>query len=149
MLDTPAGFGKCKATFTNRIQVMHEQKVIRLYYRELGGAIFLYALVLAISITVAGSMPEGIGRTLLLVSPMVPFLLATWAVARQIRRVDEYIRLQVLEAIAIAAAVTAGWTFTYGFLENAGFPKLSMFTVWPMMGGVWFVVAMVRLWLSR
>jgi hypothetical protein len=128
---------------------MHEDKIIRRYYHELGGAMFLYALVLTASIVVGEPMPEGVGRTLLLVSPMGPFLLATWAVARQIRRSDEYCRLQVLEAIAIAAAVTAGWTFTYGFLENAGFPRLSMFTVWPVMGAVWFVVAMVRWWSNR
>jgi hypothetical protein len=128
---------------------MHEDKIIRRYYVELGGAMFLYVLVLVVSIAVGQPMHEGIVRTLVLVSPMGPFLLATWAVARQIRRGDEYCRLKVLEAIAIAAAVTAGWTFTYGFLENAGFPRLSMFTVWPVMGAVWAVVAMFRWWSDR
>jgi hypothetical protein len=128
---------------------MHEDKIIRRYYAELGGAMFLYVLVLTVSIAVGQSMPESLWRTLLLVSPMGPFLLATWAVARQVRRTDEYCRLKVLEAIAISAAVTAGWTFTYGFLENAGFPRLSMFTVWPVMGAVWAFVAMVRWWSDR
>jgi hypothetical protein len=53
---------------------------------------------------------------------------------------DEYARLKSLEAIAISAAFTAGWTLTYGFLENAGFPKLSMGVVWPVMGAVWGTV---------
>ena len=59
------------------------------------------------------------------------------AVVRAIRGSDEFIRKTTLEHLAIAAAVTAGVTFTYGFLEIAGFPKLSMFVVWPLMGAVW------------
>jgi hypothetical protein len=128
---------------------MHERKIIVRYLAEMLGAFFLYALVLVISIDLGRHMPKGIGRTLLLVSPMLPFLLVVWAVVRQIRRSDEYIRLQTLENIAIAAGVTAGWTFTYGFLENAGFPLLSMFNVWPVMGFVWAIVAIVRSGMCR
>ena len=62
----------------------------------------------------------------------------------QIRRSDEFIRKTTLEHIAIAAAITAGWTFTYGFLENAGFPRLSMFTVWPVMGAAWALLAIAE-----
>jgi hypothetical protein len=50
----------------------------------------------------------------------------------------------MLENLAVAAAVTAGASLTYGFLENAGFPKLSMFVVWPVMGAVWGVSACFR-----
>ena len=128
---------------------MHEHKICVRYIGEMLGAFFLYALVLVVSIDVGRPMPQGIGRTLVLVSPMLPFLLVVWTVVRQIRRVDEYQRLQVLENIAIAAAVTAGWTFTYGFLENAGFPKLSMFNVWPVMGFVWAGIAMGRSLVAR
>ena len=56
---------------------------------------------------------------------------------------DFFIRKTTLEHIAIAAAITAGWTFTYGFLENAGYPRLSMFTVWPVMGAAWGLLAIV------
>ena len=111
------------------------------YYRELTGALVLYAAVLVTALTFGQQMPSGAARTMLYVSPMLPFLLAVWAIVRQIRRSDEFIRKTTLEHVAIAAAVTAGWTFTYGFLENAGYPRLSMFTVWPVMGAVWGVLA--------
>ena len=75
---------------------------------------------------------------------MLAFLLAVRATVRQIRRSDEFIRKTVVEQIAISAAVTAGWTFTYGFLENAGYPKLTMFTVWPVMGAVWAILAVLE-----
>ena len=75
---------------------------------------------------------------------MLPILLAVWAIVRQIRRSDEFVRKTVVEHIAITAAVTAGWTFTYGFLENAGYPRLSMFTVWPAMGATWLILGIVE-----
>ena len=112
-----------------------------LYYRELAGALALYAVVLVAALSIGKRMPPGAAQTLLYVSPMLPFLLAVWAVIRQIRRADEFVRKTTLEHVAVAAAVTAGWTFTYGFLENAGYPRLSMFTVWPVMGAVWGVLA--------
>jgi hypothetical protein len=75
---------------------------------------------------------------------MFGFLLVVWAVVRQIKRSDEFIRKSTLENFAIAGAVTAGLTFTYGFLENAGCPRLSMFTVWPAMGTIWAVTTLIR-----
>jgi hypothetical protein len=114
---------------------------MRNYYLEMTGALLLYVVVLALALRLAPNVPSGALQTGLYVSPMIPFLLAIWAVVRHFRRSDEYIRQSTLEYIAIAAAVTAGWTFTYGFLENAGYPRLSMFTVWPVMGGVWAVLA--------
>ncbi len=123
---------------------MHEHKVIVRYMGEMLVTLFLYTIVLVISIKTADAMHAGIARTLVAVSPMIPFLLMVAALVRHFRRVDEYVRLQALENIVIAAGVTAGWTFTYGFLEQVGFSKLSMFTVWPVMGAVWAVVAIVR-----
>jgi len=124
--------------------MQHQHKIFLGYLIELLGGFAFYAIVLVVSIDVGRPLPPGIGRTLIEVSPMVPFLVIVWVIVRGIRRLDEYQRLIQLESIAVAAAVTAGWTFTYGFLENAGFPLLSMFNVWPVMGAVWGVLVMVR-----
>lgn len=123
---------------------MHTRKIFIRYFIEMLGGFSSYALVLVLVHRFGFPMHEGIVRTLVLVSPMVPVLLVVWAVARQIQRVDEYGRKLMLETISIAFGITAGWTFTYGFLENAGFPKLSMFTVWPAMGAAWIIAAFVR-----
>ncbi len=128
---------------------MHEKRVNRIYLRELGGALLVYVAILMAAIQFGRPMEEGVLRTLVLASPMIGFCLAVWAVARHVRRVDEFIRQSTLETLAIAAAVTAGLSFTYGFLETAGYPKLSMFTVWPVMGGVWGALACLRNWLDR
>ena len=127
-----------------KITIMHEYKLFLRYFIELLGGFAFYAVVLVVSIDVGRPMPAGLARTLIEVSPMIPFLLVVWVIVRGIRRLDEYQRLIQLECITIAAGVTAGWTFTYGFLENSGFPMLSMFNVWPVMGAVWGVLVIIR-----
>ena len=114
------------------------------YIKELAAALILYAGVLVLALSFGPHMAPGALQTAVYVSPMLPFLLAVWAIVRQIRRSDEFMRKLVVEHIAIAAAVTAGWTFTYGFLENAGYPRLSMFTVWPVMGAIWGLQAIAE-----
>jgi len=108
-----------------------------------------YVLELTVSISVGRPMDDSPLRTAFLLSPLVPIALVIWAIARAFRRMDEFVRLQSLEIIGISAAITAGWTLTYGFLETAGFPRLSMFTVWMVMGSVWAVLACVRRVIGR
>jgi len=128
---------------------MKERDANRRYRLELFSAMAVYMLVLFGSIYIAKPMEPGIARTLLLITPVVPLMLAIWAIARHFRRMDEFMRLRSLEGLAVAAAVTAGLTFTYGFLESAGFPKVSMFWVWGVMGTVWALHTSLRCVFSR
>ena len=123
---------------------MHEKTVKRTYLREMAGAMLLYMLMLFGSIKFGRPMDEGALRTIALLAPMLGFYAMVWAIARHLYRVDEYVRKFTLENIAIAAAVTAGVTFTYGFLETAGYQKLSMFLVWCVLCGTWGVLSCVR-----
>ena len=116
---------------------MLERDARRKYFVELGVSMAIYVAVLFGALSVGKTMPVGALRTALLVSPIIPICFAIRAIARQFRRMDEFVRLRTLESLAIAAAVTAGLSLTYGFLEGAGFPRLSMFWVWPVMGFVW------------
>ena len=111
------------------------------YLLEFGGAMTIYLVALRIDVHFLQGVPSGVAHYALGLLPMVGVVLAIWAIIRHHQRVDEYIRKRTLEYLAISAAVTAGWTLTYGFLETAGFPRLSMFMVWPVMGVVWFVLA--------
>jgi len=128
---------------------MLEREALKKYRIELGAAMVVYAATLIGSISFGRPMQPGTARTLLLLSPAIPLVLAIWAIVRQFSRMDEFVRLRSLENFAIAGAVTAGLTFTYGFLETAGFPKLSMFWVWSLMGFVWGVVACGRCLVSK
>ena len=43
------------------------------------------------------------------------------------------------KALGFAFAASALLTFSYGFLENVGFPHISWLWVWPVMGVMWMV----------
>jgi hypothetical protein len=127
----------------------HEKKVTRAYHRELGLSLVVYIVLLFSAIRFGRPMAEGTLRTVILLLPMIGFGLAIWSIARHVRRIDEYMRQTLLETLCIAAAMTAALTFSYGFLETAGYPKLSMFTVWPVMGASWLLVCLIRWLLKR
>ena len=128
---------------------MKERDANRKYRLELFLAMVGYMVVLFASIYWAKRMDEGVARTLLLITPTIPLLFAIWAIARHFGRMDEFIRLRSLEGLAIGAAITAALSLTYGFLESAGFPKISMFWVWPVMSVVWGLHACLRCLISR
>jgi hypothetical protein len=123
---------------------MREREATRRYLLEFGGAMALYLLVLFVSLRGAPHVDESPLRTLLLLSPMIPIVLALWAFMRQLARVDEFVRLRNLQSLALAGGLTAGFALTWGFLENAGYPRLSMFTVWMVFGCSWAVMSIAQ-----
>ena len=87
---------------------MKEREANRKYRLELFCGDAAYMVVLVGSIYLAKPMDAGMARTLLLITPVIPMMLAVWAIARHFRRMDEFVRLRSLESLAVAAAVTAG-----------------------------------------
>ena len=128
---------------------MHEKRFAKIYFRELFAALVLYTLILMLAIRFGRPMAPGVLRTAVLLSPMIGFGAGIWAIVRQVQRADEYIRMRLLENVSLAAAITAGLTFSYGFLETAGYPKLSMFTVWCVLCLSVAVVQLVRKLVDR
>jgi len=123
---------------------MREREAMRKYLVEFGGAMALYLVVLFASLSAAKGLGEGLGRTLLLLSPMIPVALVLWAFMRQLGRMDEFVKLRSLQSLALAGGITGGFALTWGFLEIAGFPRLSMFTVWMVFGGSWAVLSVAQ-----
>jgi hypothetical protein len=123
---------------------MREKQMNQTYNRELFGSLFIYVAVLFTSIWYAKGMPDGALRTALALTPMVPALGMLWAIIRHFGRMDEYLRIWNLENVAIAGAVTATFSITYGFLEGVGFPHLSMWVIWGVFMGGWGIVACAR-----
>jgi len=123
---------------------MHEKRVGKAYFIELWSAIAVYAVLLVASIRFGRPLDDSPLRTAVLLLPMAGFALMIRAVARHVARIDEYQRMRLLESIGLAFAISGGITFSYGFLETAGFPRLSMFTVWMIMGGSLAAVTLAR-----
>ena len=122
----------------------HEKRTGKVYLREMLGALLAYVVLLVASIRFGRPLDDGVLRTVVLLSPMVGFCLMLWAIARHLGRLDEYLRRNLLESFALAAALTAGLTFSYGFLETAGYPRLSMFSVWMVLAACTGLVTTVR-----
>ena len=128
---------------------MTQKQLMWRYGREMVLAFVVYAVLLVASIRFGRPLADGMLRTVVLFSPMLGFLGMICATARHLGSVDEYQRKMLYETWAIASALTASITFSYGFLETAGYPKISMFNVWMLMGGAWFLVNMARLAMKR
>ncbi|MFC5478343.1 hypothetical protein [Massilia suwonensis] len=128
---------------------MHEKRAAKIYMRELIASIALYTIILIAAIRFGRPMAPGVLRTIVLLSPMIGFGAAIWAIVRHLQRADEYIRMRLLENVSLGAAITAGLTFSYGFLETAGYPKLSMFTVWCVLCLSVAAVQLIRKVLDR
>lgn len=127
----------------------HERRIAKAYTRELLVSLLVYTVLLMAAIRFGRPMPESALRTAVLASPIIGFGLMLRALVRQCARMDEYMRMRLLENISVAAGITAGLTFTYGFLETAGFPKLPMFTVWPLLAASFGLVQLCRKLLRR
>lgn len=111
------------------------------YYIEMGAALALYMVFLILSLNLLKD-PEGLGtglRIVITLLPVIPAALMCWAIVRQLRTLDEmHLRIQ-FEALGFAFAASALLTFSYGFLENVGFPHVSWTCVWPVMGLMWII----------
>jgi peptidoglycan/LPS O-acetylase OafA/YrhL len=114
------------------------------YRKEMAAALAAYCVVLVGSLWLlrAGGIASDALRTLVAIAPLVPALAVCWVIVRRVRRLDELQRRIELESLSIAFAGTALLTFGYGFLENAGYPRLSWVMVWPLMGALWLVSSM-------
>lgn len=100
-------------------------------------AMAAYASAVIISTLLLINVPEGIVRTVSALLPVLPMIAVATVVIRQVRQLDELARMIHLEGLAVAFVGTALITFSYGFLETAGFPRLSMFLVWSLMAPLW------------
>ncbi len=110
----------------------------RRYFWELGLAMGLYMVVLFSALTlVNGKHVSGGLEYAVLLAPVVPVALVFASVVRWLRSADELERQITLEALAVAAGITALLSVTYGFLEIAGLPHLSAWFTWCVLMGSW------------
>lgn len=123
------------------------KKVNHTYMRELFGSIAAYAVLLIGSIWLVNNYLEASPlRFVIVLIPMIPVLFTIRAMVNYLTHTDEMEREIQLKSLAISLAGTAFITFTYGFLEGVGLPKISMFFVWPIIAIIWIAA---RFWLNR
>lgn len=85
-------------------------------------------------------------------APIVPILFGLRTLSSSLNQMDELQRRIQLNAIAFAAGTTGMITVTYGFLENAGFPHLLLFSwiwIFPMLIAIWGINLPIIGWRYR
>lgn len=117
---------------------MSQKKVMRRYMRELLVAMSIYIVVLIASISILErtELPQ-VWQVLITLLPAIPVAFVILAIMRMLIDSDELQQRIQLFATAFSAALTGFITFSYGFLENVGFPKFSTFLVFPMLILIW------------
>ena len=113
------------------------------FLMEFAVVMVVYILCVVVSSSLVRSMPDGVAKIALALLPVIPMIAMAVSIVRRVNAMDEMGRKIQLDALAVAFVCTALTTFSYGFLETAGFPRLSPFMVWPIMGGVWCVATIV------
>lgn len=117
---------------------MKQKQVMRRYMRELLVAMSIYIVILIASISILErtELPK-IWQVVITLLPAVPVAFVILAIMRMLMDSDELQQRIQLFATAFSAALTGFITFSYGFLENVGFPKFSTFLVFPMLILFW------------
>lgn len=126
-----------------------DRAIARKYLIELGLALALYMITLLGSIYFAKDMEAGTLRTLVILTPTLPGLGALFAITRAVNRMDDYPRTRMLEVMALSGGITAFLSFSYGFLEGIGYPKLSGFTTYSVFMLGWFIIGLIRNMMER
>lgn len=118
---------------------MKQKQVHRRYLRDMLVAMVAYSIFLIASITILQQDWIQIKAFVILISlaPAVPVAFVILAIMRALRDSDELQQRVQLMATSFSAAVTGLVTFSYGFLENVGFPKFPTFLVFPMLIAIW------------
>jgi len=117
---------------------MNQKDLMRRYNKELILASLIYAVVLIGSITLLKKFEfPHLWQIIISIAPSIPVALVILAIMRLLVNSDELQQRIQLFATAFSAAMTGFITFSYGFLENVGFPKFSTFLVFPMLIFFW------------
>lgn len=117
---------------------MNQKQIMSRYGRELALASIAYAILLVASIiTLQRFELLKALQVVVALLPAIPTAFVIIAIMRMLISSDELQQRIQLYAVSFSAALTGFITFSYGFLENVGFPKFSTFLIFPMLVAFW------------
>ena len=118
------------------------REIQKRYFKEFGISMGLYVVLLITSIMVLTNfkLPKTAQIVIALI-PVIPTIFVVIAVMRALRDSDELQQKIQLQAVTFSAIVTGLITFSYGFLENVGFPHFPTLFVLPLVIALWGIGA--------
>ena len=117
---------------------MNQKQVMKRYTKEfvLSMGAYVIAVIASTSLLKDAEFPKAAQITIA-IAPIIPTFFVIVAILRALRDSDELIRRIQLQAVVFSAITTGLITFTYGFLENIGFPNFPTIWILPMMFALW------------
>ena len=117
---------------------MNPKQVMRRYVKEFLITMSTYVIVLILSISILKrvELPK-FWQIVISLAPALPVAFIILVLMRLLIDSDELQQRVQLLATSFAAALTGLITFSYGFLENVGFPKFPTFFIFPLMIVLW------------
>ncbi|MBI5353431.1 MAG: hypothetical protein HZB50_12395 [Chloroflexi bacterium] len=110
------------------------------YLREFIYSMIAYVLTLIPSILLVNyfsDYPLNANIIVVALAPVVPVGFMIFFFLKYLSKIDELQQRIQLLAIGFAAGTTSMLAFSYGFLENIGFPPISLMWVFPVMVMLW------------
>lgn len=112
-------------------------------YKEFGGWMIGYVVMVPVSILLLRRCAPGPWRYVVAGAPVVPLIFAMRATLRRIRGFDELYRRIHFEAVVFSFLATCLITSAWGFLQNAGLPRLDVSFVPMLLLVLWGVGAVI------
>lgn len=117
---------------------MNQDRVIKRYYKEFSIAMGIYIITVIASVNILTRFdPPQFARIIIVLTPVVPTVFVFIAIMRAVLGSDELQQKIQFNAIMFSATLTGLITFSYGFLEGIGFPKMPTILVLPLMFVLW------------
>jgi hypothetical protein len=110
------------------------------YLREFIYSMIAYIITLSLSLIGLGffaDYPLNVARVIVALAPVIPIIFMILSFLKYLNSIDELQQRIQLLAIGFAMGATGLLTFSYGFLENVGFPPISLLWVFPTMILLW------------
>lgn len=113
------------------------------YYIEFLTCMIMYTIAVFFSVWYVINHEGSAWRAWVALLPILPAILATIAVIRALKKMDELQQKIQLISFAISFAIVGLSTFTYGFLENVGFPSIPLIWIFPFMIVTWGITTQI------
>ncbi len=121
---------------------MKQNEVTKRYFKEFGISMGFYVVaVIASSMALNNFEFPKFAQIIITLIPIIPTIFVVISIMRALNDSDELQKRIQLQAITFSAVTTGLITFTYGFLENIGFPSFPTIFVYPIMIFLWGIGA--------
>lgn len=107
------------------------------YYKEFGISMLLYVTAIFFSVYYLKSNPDSSIKVLITLLPVIPAIMCAIAVIRALKKLDELQQKIQILSLSVSFMIVGLATFSYGFLENIGYPHIPYVWIFPFMIATW------------